>query len=208
MANYFLKVDKDLFKLGLNPTEILILAQVMEFNTNTGDCFISDKVLAENFGVSDKTISRTIKSLEEKGFIVRDTKNVKGGKERHIRVNLKALTTDKMTVDGGIQPTNCPLATDKLSIDNRQNDLIKDNIKDKEKDNNGEIEVALRSAPSNSISLVDSQKEEEIEVNGERAQVMTGMDALNKYGLSACANRTPTSFSNCFWISGDLVKLI
>lgn len=43
MANVFLKVDKDLFKLGLNPTQILILAQVIEFNTNTGDCFISNE---------------------------------------------------------------------------------------------------------------------------------------------------------------------
>ena len=59
----------------------------MEFNTNTGDCFISDKVLAENFGVSEKTISRSIKALEDKGFIKRDTKAVKGGKTRHITVN-------------------------------------------------------------------------------------------------------------------------
>ena len=31
MANVFLKVDKDLFSLDLNPTEILTLAQIMEF---------------------------------------------------------------------------------------------------------------------------------------------------------------------------------
>jgi DNA-binding transcriptional MocR family regulator len=113
----------------------------MEYNRTTGNCFISDKVLAEMFGVSDKTISRTMKALEDRGFIVRATKSVKGGKERHITVNLdnieKALSTDKMTVDSGIQQTNCPLTTDNLSNDNRQNDLIKDNIKDnsKRKDN-------------------------------------------------------------------------
>lgn len=42
MTNYFLKVNKDLFSLGLTPIEILILAQIMEFNNNTGDCFISN----------------------------------------------------------------------------------------------------------------------------------------------------------------------
>lgn len=59
----------------------------MEFQTNTGDCFISDKVLAENFCISESTIKREIKKLEDLGYITRETKNVKGGKERHMRVN-------------------------------------------------------------------------------------------------------------------------
>lgn len=146
MTNVFMKVNKDFFKLGLNPTEILILAQVMEFNTNTGNCFITDKQLAEQFGVSDKTISRSMKVLEDKGFIRRETKNVKGGKERHIFINLsnieKSLSKDKMSVVNedvsNSQQTKCPLTTDKMSIDKGQNVLIKDNIKDKEKDNSME----------------------------------------------------------------------
>ena len=68
MAKVFLKVDKDLFSKGLNPTEILILAQIIEFDTNTGDCFISDKQLAEQFGVSIKTVSRAIEALENKTY--------------------------------------------------------------------------------------------------------------------------------------------
>ncbi len=70
--------------MGLNPVQILILAQIMEFETNTGDCFISDKQLAEQFGVSESTIKRELKKLEEQGYIFRNTKNVKSGKERHI----------------------------------------------------------------------------------------------------------------------------
>lgn len=138
MTNVFLKVNKDLFKLGLNPTEILVLAQVIEFNTTTGDCFISDKALAEAFGVSDKTISRTISALEDKGFIVRDTRSAKGGKIRHITANInkieEVLTTDKMSIENNTQQTKCPLTTDKLSFDNGQNDLIKENIKDNQKE--------------------------------------------------------------------------
>lgn len=145
MTNLFLKVNKDLFKLGLNPTEILILAQIMEFNTNTGDCFISDKVLAENFGVSEKTISRSIKALEDKGFIKRDTKNVKGGKVRHLTANAakieETLTKDNLSVVNNSNNIhngqNVCCTKDKLSVVNGQNDLIKDNIKEKEKDNNG-----------------------------------------------------------------------
>ena len=158
MTNLFLKVNKDFFKLGLSPIEILILSQIMEFDTNTGTCFISDKVLAEQFGVSEKTISRTLNSLEkEKGFIIRTTKNVKGGRERHMSVNFtkieEVLTRDKMTLEEP-QRTKCPLTTDNLSIDNRQNDLIKDNIKENLKDNIG----VMFHTTCESITLTDPKK--------------------------------------------------
>ena len=153
MTNKFLSVNKDLFKLKLNPTEILLLAQVMEYNRTTGDFFMGDDVLAENFGVSSKTISRSLKALEEKGYICRATKNTKGGKERHITSNITVIedtlkkieeqtAKDKLTVDGGekeeakdSQRTNCPLPTDKLSLAKGQNDFIKDKRIDKVKDN-------------------------------------------------------------------------
>ena len=166
MTNLFLKVNKDLFKLGLNPTEILVLAQIMEFNTNTGDCFMSDKALATMLNVSDKTISRTIKALEDRGFIKRETKNIKNGKERHIKVNQQSIEkelakdnlsigntpTDKMTV---VQRKICPLH-------NGQNDLIKDNILIDNiiKDNNGDL------LPSGNKSINSPKAElEEISVN-------------------------------------------
>lgn len=162
MTNLFLKVNKDIFKLGLNPTEILIIAQVMEFNTNTGDCFISDKALAESFGVSEKTISRTLKALEEKGYITRDTKSVKGGRERHIKVNQdkleEQLTKDKLTLDGDIQRTICLLSMDNLSIDKGQNDFIKDNIQDNSKDNFNEM---FHPSDEN-ITLSNPEEEDEV----------------------------------------------
>ena len=156
MTNYFMKVNKDLFKLKLNPTEILILAQVMEFNTNTGDCFISDKVMAEQFGVSESTITRELKKLEAEGFITRETKNIKGGKERHIKVNYnkieEKLTTVNLTFEENsqkeAQQSKCLLTTVNLLIDNKQNDLIKDNLINKEKDNIREDLTARAVKPS------------------------------------------------------------
>ena len=112
----------------------------MEFDRATGDCFKSDKALAADFGVSDKTISRAIAALEARGFIKRETKNVQKGKERHMTVCLDAIeaelkkrnesTTDKMTV---VNETS-NFTTDKMSVPERtncplgngQNDLIKD----------------------------------------------------------------------------------
>lgn len=162
MTNLFLKVNKDLFNLKLNPTEILILSQIIEFQTNTGDCFISDKVLAENFGVSESTIKREIKNLDDLGFITRFTKNVKGGKERHITVNMnkidEELTKLKLTLDTNkAQNDTCTKLN--LTLDKVQNDTIKDNLKDNTiKDNLNEC--CDKSQPS------INQEQEEIKVVG------------------------------------------
>lgn len=175
MSNYFLKVDKTLFKQGLSPLEILLIAQIAEFNNNTGDCFISDKTLADNFGVSESTISRTIKALETKGFIVRETRNTQKGKERHIRV-VEPATCNLTVAENGAsvkmtvaQQANCNLRT-------QQNDIIKDNIKDNSlKDNNclslpngSERGAALANAKTHATS---SQKEKPFSELTKREQV-------------------------------------
>lgn len=179
----------------------------MEFDNNTGNCFISDKVLAAAFGVSDKTISRAIKNLEDKGFITRDTRNVKGGRERVMKPNQKkieaALTKDNLTVDSNNNGQNDCCTMDKLSVVNGQNDFIKDNIKDNSlKDNIGEVLTALavKASPS------ENPEEEEVELEGIKAQVMTKEEAMCKYGLSACANSIPTKIPNCYWINKELVR--
>lgn len=157
MANYFLKVNKDLFNVGLNPTEILILSQVMEFQTNTGDCFISDKVLADNFGVSESTVKRELKKLEELGLISRDTKNVRGGKERHIKANIGKIeqytTSAKMNLVDNSKAQNELCTSVKMSLDKGQNETIKDNTNNiKEKDNNGIDILPLRGKSINSAA--------------------------------------------------------
>jgi hypothetical protein len=109
--------------------------------------------------VSEKTISRALGSLEEKKLIFRETKNVKGGKERHIH-----LTADKMTVNDSHQPTKSPLSTDNLSIVKGQNDLIKYNIKNKRKDNyTGESPEPPRAGSRAPISFEDMRANSEEE---------------------------------------------
>lgn len=172
MTKLFLKVNKDLFKLGLNPTELLILAQIIEFDNNTGDCFISDEVLAENFGVSKSTISRSIKSLVDKGLVNKDTKNAKGGKIRHLSAKIdkieeilkemkkeeekeeEQLTKVNLTVDNeskSSQMSNCLLTTSNLTIDKEQNDSIKDKGIDKGIDKKGE-EIPVEGSMENPIA--------------------------------------------------------
>ena len=196
MTNVFLKVNKDLFKLGLNPTEVLLLAQIIEFNTTTGSFFMSDKALAELLNISDKTVSRALASVEEKGFITRETKNIKGGKSRTIVANMdkieRQLTTDNLSVEEP-QGTKCPLTTDNLSGDKGQNDFIKDNIIDKEKDKNSTISTGVE------IDAIQAPP---------GAKVMTREEALLAFGLSAVAARVPTNYPNTFWIGQKLIKII
>lgn len=62
---------------GLKPLEILIMSTLDGFKNNGEDCWISDDTLANWYGVERKTVSRAMKSLEEKGFIKRDTRVVR-----------------------------------------------------------------------------------------------------------------------------------
>lgn len=174
MTNLFLKVNKDLFKLGLNPTQIFIVAQVMEYNNNTGDCFISDKTLAEMLNVSVSTISREIKKVEELGFISRSTKNIKGGKERHITINIEAienaLTISKMPIDN---KQNDYSTISKMPIVNKQNESIKDNSEeDNERENN-------KNTPSSSPSGEESVVPVAEQVGEIKAYELSQIDTCN-----------------------------
>lgn len=165
MTNTFLAIDKEHFKLGLNPIELLTLSQVLEYDRTTGDCFISNETLAAQFGVSESTINRTIKALEDKGFVTRITKNVRGGKERHIKPNKdkinEKLASVNLNIDNDnkdtLQTSNCTLTTSKMNVDNKQNELIKENIKDNLKDNKQEM---IQPQAAISISNVPEVKEE------------------------------------------------
>ena len=144
MTEKFLKVNKDLFKLGLNPNQILILSQVLEFNTNTGDCYITNVQLSKQFGVSVSTIKRDIDKLEQLGYLTRETKPSQKGKDRRIFVNIDKIDENiarfnlNLGIDNDIsarfkmnlaEGSNCTLRKE-------QNEPIKDNNElDNSKDN-------------------------------------------------------------------------
>lgn len=157
MAKMFLQVDKDLLGLGLKPLEILVLAQIMEFVRNTGDCFMSDDKFAELFGVTERTIGNTMGALEEKGWIIRETKNKKGGKNRHIK-----LSTEKFSLDASSNEKISLAQQKNFPLDNGKNFPIKDNIKDNSLKDNSSIEPpmvpqsTLKSAPEAKVKEVIS----------------------------------------------------
>lgn len=152
MFETFLRIDGNMFKLGLNSEELIILAKIMEFHYNTGKVFVSNDMFAELCGCSTKTIDRRLSHLEEMGLIVRETKAKQKGKERKILFQEEkyleltgaakgekvdnSSAKDKMSI---AEETNCPLRKG-------QNDLIKDNI-EKKKEKEKETEIIHLSAP-------------------------------------------------------------
>ena len=138
MTDKFLKLNKDLWKLKLNANKQQILSYIMEFDKNTGDCFISDETFSMYLNTSKSTVSREIKAFEKMGYLIRNTKNVKGGKERHLKVNQKKIEEDISNVNLSLvapQQSKYLLSNVNQPSDNKQNDIIKDKLKDNLKDN-------------------------------------------------------------------------
>ena len=140
MTNLFLKVNKDLFGIGLNPIEILIVAQVLEFQTKKLECYITDDSFAKDFNVSRSTVARAVKALEDKGILNRQTTNIKGGKLRYLTINIDKIEE----LINKCQNDTCKNESEEinkcqfdyctsvnLTIDKQQNDTIKDKRKDK-----------------------------------------------------------------------------
>ena len=92
----FLAVDKNLLGKGLQPIDILILAQIQEFERNNG-CYVTNQQFADWFGVSTKTIERTLDKLEELKYIDRDTKTIGDNGQKSKQRKLSTKATVKMT---------------------------------------------------------------------------------------------------------------
>ena len=136
--NTFLRVSTDLFKVGLNPTEILIVAKIIEYNTNTGLFHMTNAQIAELIGVSDRTVDRTLDKLEREGYITRRTDQLPDKRTRTIVFN-EAVFDKKLRERQNVglknsRTTICQNLDDNLSKSNRQNDIIKEKTKEKEKD--------------------------------------------------------------------------
>lgn len=128
MENTFLRVFKEWFCLGLTPIEVMVMAQVAEFNLHNHECFESDEKFAHDFNVSVSTISRTIKSLKDKQYLKVITVNTQGGRKRTLIYNqefVEAAIVKMKFAEANSQNDDC--GNVKLTFSNKQNDLIKDN---------------------------------------------------------------------------------
>lgn len=141
----YLTIDKELYSSGLNPTEIMLISQIKEFEKNGKECFITNQQFADWFSISTKTIERTLDKIEAMGYIKRVTKTITdNGKKSKVRT-LKTLEgTVKMT-----QP-----------YDDLEDDLEDEGTVNLSK-NNGEGTVKMTVASSNEGTVNLSKIEEE-----------------------------------------------
>ena len=95
MEDTFLAIDKRYFKLGLKSIDILILAQVDEFNRNGYECYVTNQQLSDMFGESVRTIARSLDKLENLNFISRNTfvdkSKGRSNKARKISINYENI---------------------------------------------------------------------------------------------------------------------
>lgn len=187
MTNLFLKINKDLFALDLEPIQILIVAQIMEFQANKCDCFMSNEALAKNFGVGESTIKRALNKLEEKNFITRSTN--KEGK-RFMVFNQSAYEQALLALRKGQndpcndEGQNDPSPRVKMTPTEGQNDPIKDKRKDKLKDNNSDCPLGNHAEEDqeegNSIDNPIEKKLEEFTDEEKRSYQQTGLKGVIK----------------------------
>ena len=76
--NSFLTVNKEYFGTGLKSIDILVIAQIDEFQRNNCQCRITNKQFADMLGESESSIKRSIDRLEELNVIKRYTTFIKG----------------------------------------------------------------------------------------------------------------------------------
>jgi DNA-binding Lrp family transcriptional regulator len=135
MDNKFLAINKKYFDIGLRSVDILIIAQIEEFQRNNCECYITNKQFSEFLGESEDTIKRSLNKLEKMKIIKRKTTfiegNGKANRRRILIVNNKEEWKDHFAptkMDGAnLDDGRCK--TDKWKV---QNAPIKDNIKEKE----------------------------------------------------------------------------
>ena len=63
MDNNFLKVDYELFKLGLSPTEVLVLSYIISYTSSEKIFYASNQFIADTLGLTEKAVSRSIKTI-------------------------------------------------------------------------------------------------------------------------------------------------
>lgn len=134
----FLAVDKKYLNTGLKSLDILIIAQIEEFERNNCKCYMTNKQFANTFGESESTIKRAIAKLDRFNIINKNTVIINGNgkatKQRILTLNLN------WEWKGQNEPTkmegsNLSVGRVKNKEWKGQNDPIKEKKKYKEKDN-------------------------------------------------------------------------
>lgn len=146
----FLKVSKNRYfdNKDLSPLDMLILSQIEEFERNKKSCYMASKTFASNFNVSEETINRSIKKLVNMNYISSTLNNEhKDGKiqtTRQLSIVKKDVTCQNDNTQSKTSENVTYQNDELLTCQNdsqKDNYLLKDNIKDNKKDNNNNEQI-------------------------------------------------------------------
>lgn len=125
----------------LTPTDLIVYAQIASFNC----CTASNKYLAELAHVSERSVQRTLRRLDAKGYVRTEVTHSKANiSQRKIFAmgveNYAEQTQDCMTnCHGGV--TNCRGGDDKLSPNNKEDNKDNTLVLDKSNTNEQSSEI-------------------------------------------------------------------
>ena len=152
----FLSINKKYFNIGLKSIDILILSQIEEYQRNNCECYITNQQFSDMFGESVSTIKRSIDKLEQKGMLERKTRsrtdNGKKSKERTLNV-IKVHSELNFKNKQGSNVEQARFKNEKSKV---HNDLIKENKKEKKKDNinNNDFEEIISALSQRGIDTI------------------------------------------------------
>lgn len=138
MENKFLAIDKKYFNKEFKSIELLIIAQIEEFERNNCECYITNEQLSDMFGESISTIKRALSSLETKGIIKRKTSTVSnnGQKSKQRILSISKVQNEPNLNQNDVKKSNKQGSdAKKVRFKNEESKVHNEPIKEKKKEN-------------------------------------------------------------------------
>ena len=138
MENKFLAINKKYFNREFKSIELLIIAQIEEFERNNCECYITNEQLSDMFGESISTIKRALSSLETKGIIKRKTSTVSnnGQKSKQRILSISKVQNEPNLNQNDIKKSNKQGSdAKKVRFKNEESKVHNEPIKEKKKEN-------------------------------------------------------------------------
>lgn len=138
MENKFLAIDKKYFNREFKSIELLIIAQIEEFERNNCECYITNEQFSDMFGESISTIKRALSSLETKGIIKRKTSTVSnnGQKSKQRILSISKVQNEPNLNQNDVKKSNKQGSdAKKVRFKNEESKVHNEPIKEKKKEN-------------------------------------------------------------------------
>ena len=216
------KCDKQNIYAAINIEALELAAQTLDagafklwvyFAKNQGgyEFALSSKDVLDTFGMKIKQYNNAVTELIDKGYLVRQ-----GVSSNYLFSEIAVITLEDNEKESVMPKGNNAVITkeDNAVITKSNNALLPLGIRNNTDTtynttiDNTEGFTNISSAGVACSTDISKPQEEPVVIDGVTAIVMDRQEATSKYGLGACINRVAAGVNGCFWISGDLVKLL